>query len=595
MAGRFRQECKHVKALRSALSMSRLLWLSGAALALGAMALAAAQAWFVHAERLRDERERLASLAAVLAEQTERAVQSADLILRDVAEQLSGMRLDSPEVVRGAYIQINDRINGVPQARAILVLDRDGNSVVDSASPEPRKFNGADRDHFQSHRDNPQHGLFIGEPIRARLNNLWTISLSRRIDAPGGGFGGVVTLALDPAYFSSFYGSIGMHPGSSVALIAASGILLARYPHDDALMGQALFGPRSKFSARIPPAPMGALTPVSPADGQKRLIAYKYLTRYPLLVTVGNTVAAAAGPAMPLIWVNIAAGAMIAALVLVLFSILARQARRRERLAVNLRQAKLESDRSRQQAISESRHKTQFWTSIGHELRSPLNAVIGFAEMLQSDAFGKPSQQQMEYAGYIKDAGAHLLGLINDLLDAAALEAGRLKVRNENVDLRQVADAALSMIGAQADKAGVKIVFETNGISPEVKGDEMRLRQVLLNLLSNAVKYSNAPGTVTLSFAAEPGGGIAVGVADTGIGMSQADIEQALLPFGRADNDEALKRSGTGLGLSIVKRLVELHDGRLEIASERGMGTTVTIRLPASRVVGLGGRVDAAQ
>jgi len=583
-----------LKALLPAFSMSRLLWLSGAALAVGAVALAAAQAWFVYGERLRDERAQLASLAAVLAEQTERAVQAADLILRDAAEQLSGLPLDMPEVVRNTHIQLSDRINGVPQARAVLVLNRNGESVIDSASLQPRKFNGADRDPFRIHRDNGHYGLFIGTPVRSPLNDLWTIILSRRIDTPAGGFGGVVTLALDPAYFSSFYGSIGAPHGSSIVLLNADGVVLSRHPHDDAVMGQTLFGPNARSNVPMPAVPAGALTVTSPIDGQQRLMAYKYLNRYPLLLSVSTTVDAAVRPAMKLIWMNIAAGAVIAALVLALFAVLARQARGREQLAASLHQAKLKAEHGERQAISETKSRSQFWSSLGHELRSPLNAVVGFAEMLQSDLFGKPTKQQIEYAGYIKEAGEHLLGLINDLMDVARMEAGRMTVKDEEVDLLQVAEAALGMARPLGRQAGIEVALESDGLAIAVRGDELRLRQVLLNLLGNAIKYSNPPGKAVLAVARTDDGGVALTVADTGIGMTGAEIAEAQQPFGRANNKEARQRQGTGLGLSIVKHLVELHDGTLEIASERGKGTTVTIRLPASRVLNRDGRARAA-
>jgi signal transduction histidine kinase len=220
---------------------------------------------------------------------------------------------------------------------------------------------------------------------------------------------------------------------------------------------------------------------------------------------------------------------------------------------------------------------------------------VGFAEMPQSDTFGKPTRQKIEYAGYIKQAGEHLLGLINDLMDVARMEAGRLNVKDEPVDLGAEAEAALDMARPLGQKAGVAVRLKNEAPGIAVRGDDLRLRQALLNLLSNAVKYSNPPGEAVLRIARAEGGGVTIAVLDRGIGMTAEEIEEALRPFGRADNQEARRRQGTGLGLSIVRHLVELHDGTLEVSSERGKGTTVVIRLPKSRVLDLGGGAKAAQ
>ena len=582
------------KAIRPSFPLSRLLRLTGAGVAVAALALAAAQAWFLYSERLRQESAQLTSLATVLAEHTERAVQGADLILRGAAGRLEREDFDAPDFAATVHAFLLGRRSGVPLLRGALVLDRAVRSVGDSTSPVPRPLDAANREPFAVHRLHANYGLYIGKPVKGQLSGQWSIYMSRRVENARGEFVGVVVVSLDPAYLTKFYGSVDPSPGAGFTLFNIDGTLMARHPFSEAAMGRVTFGPRSASLEPPPPYPSGVIVADETFDGKQRLVACRYMTAYPLIVCAASTTEAAVAPVLPAIWMNVAGGAAIGALAIGLFATLARQAVRREQMAASLRQAKQEADAGRRLAISENRHKTEFWSSIGHEMRSPLNAVIGFAEMLQSDAFGKPSTHQLEYAGYIRDAGRHLLGLINDLLDAAALESGRLKVRSEDFDLLRVAEAAIGMISPVAEKAGIAGEFDPRGLSPALRGDEMRMRQVLLNLLSNAVKYSNAPATVRLAFAAQPGGGVAVGVTDAGIGMSEADIEQALQPFGRADNEEALRRSGTGLGLPIVKRLVELHDGRLEIESQRGRGTTVTIRLPASRVLSLGARADAA-
>jgi signal transduction histidine kinase len=221
---------------------------------------------------------------------------------------------------------------------------------------------------------------------------------------------------------------------------------------------------------------------------------------------------------------------------------------------------------------------------MSHELRTPLNAIIGFSEVLEGGLAGPLEAKQRDYVGDIRNAGAHLLSLVNDILDLSKLDAVQVQLDEAEVELASLIADALAMVRLRAGEAGLRLGQDLAPGLPRVLLDSRRLRQVLLNLLSNAIKFTPAGGQVTVS-ACRCEGGIALMVSDTGIGMAAEDIPLALERFGQIDRSLSRRFEGTGLGLPLSKQLVELHGGRLEIESAAGGGTTVTVLLPAHRIV----------
>ena len=235
-------------------------------------------------------------------------------------------------------------------------------------------------------------------------------------------------------------------------------------------------------------------------------------------------------------------------------------------------------------AASGDRAKSQFLATMSHELRTPLNAIIGFAEFIGTDLCGPLTDKQRAYIGDIHHAGTHLLELVNDVLDLSRVDARHLVLDEDVVDLGESVDGAIEMVRLRAEEAGIALRGSVAGDLPLVRADPRRLRQVLLNLLSNALKFTPKGGAVTLT-AERRGADITIAVADTGIGMAPEHISIALAPFGQVDNRFARRYEGTGLGLPLVKRVVELHGGRLAIDSALGRGTTVSVLLPAGRII----------
>lgn len=245
-----------------------------------------------------------------------------------------------------------------------------------------------------------------------------------------------------------------------------------------------------------------------------------------------------------------------------------------------------ELQRQQQVAISANRAKSDFLARMSHELRSPLNAILGFSEIIAGNLLGETSMGRYQnYATDIHEAGAHLLALINDILDLSKVEAGRLELNFEPVDLQELVNSCLPLTAPLAQRRGVTVRAEFGAGSLTIEADGLRLRQVVLNILSNAVKFTLAGGEVALTLRDE-GEFLVLDCTDTGIGMSPEQIEVALQPFGQVVTESPYAQVGTGLGLPIVVSLVELHGGCFAIESSPNVGTRVTIHLPKTHAAG---------
>jgi signal transduction histidine kinase len=235
-----------------------------------------------------------------------------------------------------------------------------------------------------------------------------------------------------------------------------------------------------------------------------------------------------------------------------------------------------------------SQAKSGFVANMSHELRTPLNAIIGFSDVIRNASFGPVGNPRyLGYAKDIHDSGVHLLGIINEILDLAKIESGRaLPEKPEPFALVPMLEQAVRVTEPLAQKqrvaVTVEIAAEHQGI--ELLGVERMVRQIVLNILSNAVKFTPGDGSVRLSLDLSDNG-LAVRIADTGIGMSAEDIKVALTPFGQVDNALSRAHAGTGLGLPLAKAMMELAGGQLAIKSAPGRGTTVSMIFPGNRMM----------
>jgi signal transduction histidine kinase len=249
-----------------------------------------------------------------------------------------------------------------------------------------------------------------------------------------------------------------------------------------------------------------------------------------------------------------------------------------------LKQAGEELDIARKEAEAANSAKSQLLANVSHELRTPLNAILGFSEILAGEMLGPLGERYRDYAKDIHDSGLHLLSIIDDLLDLSKIEAGRLNLNEDIVNVVELFDTVSRFVRERASSAGLTMSIDLPADMPAVKADRRALRQVLLNLLSNSVKFTPAGGHIALEAIRDSSGGVGFRVRDTGIGIAAGDIPRAMEPFGLIDSSLSRKYTGTGLGLPITRALVEMHRGRFELTSEPGIGTTATVYLPADRV-----------
>lgn len=243
-----------------------------------------------------------------------------------------------------------------------------------------------------------------------------------------------------------------------------------------------------------------------------------------------------------------------------------------------LQAAKAESDVA-------NRAKSEFLANMSHELRTPLNSIIGFSEIIRNEVFGPISPRSyLEYARDIHDSGKNLLAIINQILDISRIDAGERELKESLFDLRKVVSVALEIMMPKVTAAELTLI--ENGIEslPKLVGEEVAVKQMLVNILSNAVKFTPAGGRVTLGGEIDAVGNLRISVSDTGVGLGEDEIQRVMSPFGGVDGRLNKSTSGIGLGLSLVRSLMTLHGGQVEIFSQKGLGTTVTLVFPKERV-----------
>jgi len=235
-------------------------------------------------------------------------------------------------------------------------------------------------------------------------------------------------------------------------------------------------------------------------------------------------------------------------------------------------------------ADAASKSKTKFLSTMSHELRSPLNVIIGSSERLKDESVTPSEDQYRDSVGRILSSGVHLMRLVNSILDISEFDAGQLRLNDEFLDVGQCVDSAVRLVEQEALKASVRLAIAVEPGLPKLCGDSKRINQILINLISNGIRFSPQGGEVRVS-AFRRDDGLSLSVADRGIGIPANDIPKALERFGQLDTDPNRQHEGAGLGLPLAQHLMELHGGTLRISSEPGAGTTVTVTFPTRRIV----------
>jgi signal transduction histidine kinase len=250
-------------------------------------------------------------------------------------------------------------------------------------------------------------------------------------------------------------------------------------------------------------------------------------------------------------------------------------------LAANLNRMSEELGRLYRESEAASRHKSEFLANMSHELRTPLNAIIGFSEVLLQRMFGELNPKQEEYLNDVLSSGRHLLSLINDILDLSKVEAGKTELELADFDLPASIDNSLTLVRERAVRRGISLRTSVDERVGAIRGDERKIRQVMLNLLSNAIKFTPEGGRIEIS-AVPADGCVEVSVSDTGVGIAPEDQEAVFEEFRQVGTSGA-KEEGTGLGLALARKFVELHGGRIRVKSQVDLGSMFTFTIPVHR------------
>lgn len=561
------------------LRSSQIALLLGALFVLGFLAVLGAAIWAAREQTVNAWSKQLSNVALMLSEQTAQQVSSAVLVLDSIEEALRAGGADSDAAVRAvlgserARASLRDQLRVLPQLGGIMIAAANGELVNSSAQHPAPALNLAGRDYFRAHLHGGAPAIYFSAPVADQDKHGWTFYLSRRLSAPDGRLIGVAVAAFSSASLSEFYRKISLSDESTMSLYRDDFTLLARWPRADALMGQvdsslaALPGIKKSnavFVSAVPPTARGPL--------RLHMSASHQAGAFPLLVNVSipEQMFLARWRYFSTIRLLLA-GCTIGAIVLATI-VLFRVFRRRERDLELTRRLKDEADAANQA-------KSDFLAMMSHEIRTPLTSIIGFAELL--DTAAEPALRR-DAGQVIRRNGQHLLSIINDILDLAKIEAGRLRLEHVAFSPSETMWGIDSMMGAQAHSKGIAFRVQIAFPFPsQVMGDPTRWKQILFNLCSNAIKFTEL-GTVQLTLwydgAAER---LVCKVTDTGIGMSDVQLAQLFAPFSQADRATTRKYGGTGLGLHLVQQFATKMGGTVSHASELGKGSVFEVSITA--------------
>ncbi|MDD9901110.1 MAG: PAS domain-containing sensor histidine kinase [Alphaproteobacteria bacterium] len=241
---------------------------------------------------------------------------------------------------------------------------------------------------------------------------------------------------------------------------------------------------------------------------------------------------------------------------------------------------------ARIQAEISSRSRMEFLANMSHELRTPLNAIIGFSEIIRDEVMGPiGTDSYKDYAKDIHESGNHLLKVISDILEVSKIETGNRELNQSQFTIARALKSCMTIMSSRIEQSKVEVDLDLGDDLPEIYAEELGFKQIMLNVIGNAIKFTDEGGKVRIHAEIQDSGEMVIDVVDTGIGMTEAEIRKATQPFGKVDNNFSTMKEGTGLGLTIIDSLVRLHEGRFDLISKQGEGTTARITLPAYRVV----------
>ena len=564
------------------LSRSHTTWIAGitGVLAVTLTGLFIWMSWHAHSIVLSDTYISSSNLSLSVEQFVAHTIDSVDKSLLALTEDInaSGASLDQPRAA------LADRVRRTSELTGLAIVDTAGHVRSSSMPLAKRSESAAEAKYFTLARSGAGIWLSVGGLAGPHAPNDHVIVASRRFNRPNGSFGGVVAATLNPEYMQRFFSTLTVGDNGMIALQSLDGTLLVQRPHVEDEVGKN-YGASVLFKGMLPWASSGVFPMKYESDALWRIVGYQRVERLPLVVQVALAEDEALANWRHTTFMQAVVVIVMLGVLALMAIVLNRQLEARQVANRKLRVTVGELERARVAAEASSRVKSQFLANMSHELRTPLNAIIGFSEMIRDAIMGPVASRYREYAHDIHSCGRLLLGVISDVLDLSKVEVGRLDLHDEHVDLAKVVGDCHRLISERVKTGRLALAIDLPPELPMLRGDELRLKQIVLNLLSNAVKFTPPGGRVALTAAVAPDGALALSVSDTGIGMKPEEIPIALEPFRQIDSVHTRRFEGTGLGLPLARTLAELHGGTLHIISAPGRGTTVTVIFPPDRLI----------
>lgn len=512
-------------------------------------------------EAVRNAEVNLTNLTRAFSEHSSKTIEAADQALRFVRSEYAdhGSSLNISEYLKQQAI--------VDSAfHLISIIGADG-FVANSSQPFQR-VDLRDREHFRVHAQGTEDRLFISKPVLGRVSQKWSIQMTRRLYAPGGGFDGVVVLSLSPEYLTRFYGDVDLGRHGAITLVGYDGVVRARATRDNVEGAQNLSAsPLFRYAMQHK---SGTLVATSGIDHVERVWAFRALDEHGVLVFTGMGTDDVLAESLKRRLSYLTGAALMTVVIVGFAGGLVRRARQQQQLLAQL-------ELSNRQAQAANQMKSRFLASVSHELRTPLNGILGYAELIQDTA---PDPESRDFGQIIHQSAKHLHSLVNTILDLAKIESGRMRLNLAPLNVAALLAEIRAFSAVHAQARGLELTLEVQAACLEtITTDATRLTQVLHNLIGNAIKFTDT-GSVSITARAEDGG-VAIDVGDTGGGIPDVVLASVFTRFHATTTDFVHPAQGAGLGLPLAHELVELLGGSMSIKTSP-LGTTVTVRLPAS-------------
>lgn len=524
---------------------------------------------------IEDAKNNASRLTRILSDQVELTFLAVDLTVRRAVERQYFNTLFGGNLPHDIENNFKLWVDETPQIVALMLINDKGSVEIaankrgyDNWADYAASF-ALDPAYLALSRD-PEREYYIGEHRTRNAQVPQMVVLARRITKIDGSFGGVVMAAIDPRYFFDFFSSVDFGSKRMMALMLESGELLYTGPDGDA-GDDVILDFIGERAGRAGDASQ-VVTGTRKIEGDIKVYSYTRIKNLPIVTAIVMDEEDFLSE-----WRH---GRIKDVSFLTIFTIFGSVL---SFFALTMARQISRVEDSEAAAILASQAKSEFLANMSHELRTPLNAIIGFSEMLNAGYFGALNDKQKERVQDINLCGTHLLQLISDILEFSKGEAGKLELKEENVNVAEAALECVRILGEKARSKQVHIESDIAASLPHLYADKRKLRQIMLNLLTNAIKFTPARGVVGISARTDSNGQLVLVVSDTGIGIAEDDIPIALSVFGQVHR--AHSHEGTGLGLPLCKMFAELHGGKLALTSQVGEGTQVKITFPASRVI----------